>query len=51
MGGLGWRERESILYSKYDFFDGAAGFVENCKAGAITAADAVNNYIDGHSIN
>ena len=51
MAGLVWRERESILRSKYDFFDGAAGFVENCKPAAITAADAVNNYIVGHSIN
>ena len=33
MGGLLWREGESILRSKYDFFDGAAGFVENRKAG------------------
>ena len=32
-GGLGWRERESILRSKYDFFDGAAGSVESRKAG------------------
>ena len=33
MGGLGWRKRESILRSKYDFFDGAAGSVESSEAG------------------
>ena len=32
-GGLLWHKGESILYSKYDFFDGAAGSVESRKAG------------------
>ena len=32
-GGLLWRARESILRSKYDFFDGAAGSIESRKAG------------------
>ena len=31
--GMLWRERESTLCSKYDFFDGAAGSVESRKAG------------------
>ena len=33
MGELVWRERESILRSKYVFFDGVAGSVESGKAG------------------
>ena len=33
MGELVWRERGSILCSKYVFFDGAAVSVESGKAG------------------
>ena len=32
-GGLLSREGESILCSKYDFFDGAAGSIESSEAG------------------